>query len=154
MWQCVAFAKTQIRYRSLEPIESVAPVCVMRCAIWYHLCNLKNVKNTHGGVLKVALLHGCFSRVLNCTNGAKSRKTSHIKSLQRFLLCYFTISQKTLCKPLRCLHKTNWKFAKWCENYGIKRFWYVRKIFCKANISYPWYTHVGVHIWGYEIIVF
>ena len=24
---------------------------VMRCAIWYHLYDLKNVKNTHGGVL-------------------------------------------------------------------------------------------------------
>ena len=24
---------------------------VMPCAIWYHLYNLKNVKNTHGGVL-------------------------------------------------------------------------------------------------------
>ena len=24
---------------------------VMRCAIWYHLHNLKNVKNTPGGVL-------------------------------------------------------------------------------------------------------
>ena len=24
---------------------------VMHCAIWYHLFNLKNVKNTHGGVL-------------------------------------------------------------------------------------------------------
>ena len=24
---------------------------VMRCAIWYHLYCLKNVKNTHGGVL-------------------------------------------------------------------------------------------------------
>ena len=23
---------------------------VMRSAIWYHLYNLKNVKNTHGGV--------------------------------------------------------------------------------------------------------
>ena len=23
----------------------------MRCAIWYHLYNFKNVKNTHGGVL-------------------------------------------------------------------------------------------------------
>ena len=23
----------------------------MRCAIWHHLYNLKNVKNTHGGVL-------------------------------------------------------------------------------------------------------
>ena len=27
------------------------PPYVMRCAIWCHLYNLKNVKNTHGGVL-------------------------------------------------------------------------------------------------------
>ena len=25
---------------------------VMRCAIWYHLYNFKNVKNTRGGVLQ------------------------------------------------------------------------------------------------------
>ena len=70
----------------------------MFCAIWYHLYNLKNVKNTHGGVLLLVklqafkvnnkgprttpmaakLFHGCFSRFLNCTNGTKSRKTSHI----------------------------------------------------------------------------
>ena len=24
---------------------------MVRCAIWYHLYNLKNMKNTHGGVL-------------------------------------------------------------------------------------------------------
>ena len=68
----------------------------MRCAIWYPLCNLKNVKNAHGGVLplvvklqvalvvklatllKVTFLHLCFSRFLNCTNGTKSRKGSHM----------------------------------------------------------------------------
>ena len=61
----------------------------MRYAIWYHLYNLKNVKNTHGGVLllvklqaatllKVTLLYWCFSRFLNCTNGIISQKTSHI----------------------------------------------------------------------------
>ena len=27
------------------------PYVVVRCTIWYHLCNLKNVKNIHGGVL-------------------------------------------------------------------------------------------------------
>ena len=26
---------------------------VVRCAIWYHLYNSKNVKNTHEGVLKI-----------------------------------------------------------------------------------------------------
>ena len=35
---------------------------VVRCTIWYHLYNLKNVKNTHGGVLILAKLHECFSR--------------------------------------------------------------------------------------------
>ena len=52
----------------------------MRCAIWYYLCNLKNVKNTHGGVLlfvlKVTLLHGCFSRFINCTNGTQLHNAS------------------------------------------------------------------------------
>ena len=28
------------------------------CAIWYHLYNLKNVKNTHGGILILVKLHG------------------------------------------------------------------------------------------------
>ena len=54
------------------------------------LCDLvpfvqfKKRKNTHRGVLlhpatllKVSLLHGCFSRFLNCTNGTKSSKLSN-----------------------------------------------------------------------------
>ena len=45
----------------------------MNCATWYHEYNLKNVKNTHRGVLllvkpatllKVTLLYRCFSRFL------------------------------------------------------------------------------------------
>ena len=33
--------------------------------------------------LKVTLLHGCFSRFLNCTNATKSRKASH-KNYEKF----------------------------------------------------------------------
>ena len=58
-------------------------------AIWYHLYNSKNVKNTHGKVLRLVklqalelTLHGFFSRFLNCTDGTKLRKASHIKSSQ------------------------------------------------------------------------
>ena len=29
-------------------------------------------------LLKVTLMHECFSRFLNCTNGTKSRKASHM----------------------------------------------------------------------------
>ena len=58
----------------------------MFCAIWYHLHNLKNVKNTHGGVLllvklKVTLLYWYVSRFLNyISNGTKLRKLSLIVS--------------------------------------------------------------------------
>ena len=45
-------------------------------AIWYHLYSFRNVKNTHGGVLKITLLHECFSRFLNIT---KSRKMSPMR---------------------------------------------------------------------------
>ena len=51
------------------------------CVIWCHLQNVKNEKNIHRGVLllvKVTLLHRCFSRVLNCTSGAKFHKASHV----------------------------------------------------------------------------
>ena len=62
----------------------------MRCAIWYHLYNLNNVKNTHGGVLililKLTLFHGCFSRFLNRTNRTKSRNASHMKNLRELFL--------------------------------------------------------------------
>ena len=56
----------------------------MFCGIGTIRSILKNVKNTYWGVLlssKVAgitLLHGCFSRFLNCTNGTKSRDASHM----------------------------------------------------------------------------
>ena len=57
---------------------------VMLCTIWYLFKDL-NMKNTDGGVillvsglLKVALLHGCFSHFLNCTDSTQSRKASHI----------------------------------------------------------------------------
>ena len=65
------------RVRNVSFSENFAYVLnAMRCAIWYHFYNLKNVENTHGGVLisvKLTLPHGCFSLFLNCKNGTKSR---------------------------------------------------------------------------------
>ena len=51
---------------------------VMRCAIWYHLYNIKNAKNIHGAVLllgnftKSNTTPWVFFTFLNCTNGTKS----------------------------------------------------------------------------------
>ena len=61
---------------------------VMHCAILYHLYNLKNVKNTHGGVLILVKLQAtkintppwAFFTFLNCTNGIKSRKAPHFRN--------------------------------------------------------------------------
>ena len=62
-------------------------------AIWYYLYNLKNVKNTHGGGLLLVkfLAEACKSNTppwmfflfffLNCTNGTKLRKASHIETV-------------------------------------------------------------------------
>ena len=38
-------------YASVDHIYKLIIPYVMRCAIWYPLCNLKNVKNTHEEVL-------------------------------------------------------------------------------------------------------
>ena len=47
---------SKIRSKTLKGIwkfvsDLTISIYVVHCAIWYHLCNLKNVKNTHGGVL-------------------------------------------------------------------------------------------------------
>ena len=84
----------------------------MHCANCYHLYNLKNVKNTHGGVLllvklqalatllKVTLVHGCFSRFLSCTNGTKS-PNAWLSSTNDFQLQVFVKLLEQRQKPLR-----------------------------------------------------
>ena len=64
---------------------------VLRCAIWYYLDSLKNVKNTNVGVLHLVKVQAeacnltkrnaaprVFFTFLNCTNGTKSCNASHI----------------------------------------------------------------------------
>ena len=84
----------------------------MRYAIWYHLYNLKNVKHPCMSVepatlLKVTLLHGCFSRFLNCTNGTKSYKASHM--FHEFLRLYLYL----------CPSKQKEGTTKKCENKNL-----------------------------------
>ena len=43
---------------------------MMRCAIWYHLYNFKNVKNTRGGVLILVKLQALY----NFKNVKKTRR--------------------------------------------------------------------------------
>ena len=76
----VKLQSTDVRYISKEPLKHIW--CFTW--IWYHLCNSKNVKSTHGGVIlsgwslqltKNNTPPWVFSRFWNCTNGIKLRKT-------------------------------------------------------------------------------
>ena len=40
---------TKLNEQMIIAINVHTNLCGMCCAIWYHLYNLKNVKNTHGG---------------------------------------------------------------------------------------------------------
>ena len=77
---------TRVSLEVLEKIrEKLSTFCsgygliyVLFCSFWYHLYNLKNIKNLDEGVLPlvVTLLHGCFSSFLNCINDTKSHNAS------------------------------------------------------------------------------
>ena len=51
---------------------------------------------------KLTLLHGCFSGFLNCTNGTKSRNSSHIKDIEvnDVLLLFQHSTVAPFAKPL------------------------------------------------------
>ena len=73
---------------------------VMLCSIWYHLYNLKRCeKHPNMKTLKVALLHGCFSRF--CINGTKSHKTFHMKRFPcKYCLCLLLPKDLNILKGL------------------------------------------------------
>ena len=90
----------------------------MLCAIWYHLYNLKSVKNTNGGVLQALACKftksdtsSCvFSHVfLNCTNGAKSHKMSHIydTNLRKYQRCIY-VQTKDIFRTLPNMYDGVW----------------------------------------------
>ena len=75
------------------------------------LCaRFKKCKNTHGEVLllvklqalKVTLPYCCFLRFLNCTNGTKSRKASHIILANKVIYFIFLLP-KVLSEVIKVL---------------------------------------------------
>ena len=54
-------------------IDLTQQTSYMWCAAQFGSVNFSKVAG-----LKLTLLHGCFSRFLNCTNGTKLRNASHI----------------------------------------------------------------------------
>ena len=70
-------------------------------------------------LLLVTLLHGCFSRFLNCTNGTKPRNASHIMNENAFHFIYLKL-------PLRLiLNLILTQILNSPKNYPF--FYYVKK---------------------------
>ena len=45
-------------YQERLQLQRLPALIHIRCAIWYHLHNLKNVKNTHGALLLLVKVKG------------------------------------------------------------------------------------------------
>ena len=83
--------------------------------------SLKNMRSTHGEVLllvtatllKITLLHGCFSGLLNCANGTKSRRVKYITDSNLKYSPYFSAgSHGNTCMKFPLVHfntKQNYK---------------------------------------------
>ena len=60
-------------YQNFQPTRPFIPTAPTPPPAYLILPNVPDLKPAT--LLKVTLLHGCFSRFLNCTNGTKLRKT-------------------------------------------------------------------------------
>ena len=119
----------------------------MLWAIWCHLHNLINVKNTHGWVLllvnlqtasllNVTLFNGCFLRFLN-RNGTQSAKTSHMYSFSNYGRFFLPLKNYMHCVLKWILHYfedlilASFKLGKKLATFSILEI--SRKIFYKLS---------------------
>ena len=107
---------------ALQGIRNGSTV-VMLYAIWYHLYNLGNVENAHGGVrlkpailLKLSLLHECFSHFLNCTNDIKLPRAS------QFFFLFFFCTKSESHKVRKVTETGFWKY-KYTNNLTNNTFY-------------------------------
>ena len=64
--------------------------CMMLCAIWYHVCKLKNVKNAHGGIFLSVKLKAAW-------NFTKSATPSWVLFTFFKLHKWYQIAQSVFC---------------------------------------------------------
>ena len=54
-------------FRNIVKALAKSGIFVMRCTIWYHLYNFKNLKNNHGGVLILVKLQASHILKQTCS---------------------------------------------------------------------------------------
>ena len=76
-------------------------------------------------LIKVTLLHGCFSCFLNCTNGTKSRKVADLKNWKT--LCYNFIAVLEFTLKFEHFENRKWaSFLKFFWNYWLQKEWLLK----------------------------
>ena len=94
---------------------------VVRCAIWYHLYYLKNVKNTHGGVLKTNTPPWVFSTIF------KLYKWYQIVQRITYMITVSYLSQ------YKSKHSLSMKFGQFISYYKWKNF--IKKFFWNCDLK-------------------
>ena len=127
--------------RSENQRNSYSGIFVVRCAIQYHMHNLKNVKNTHGGVLLLVKLQA------KACNSTKSNTPSWV---------FFTFFK--LCEWHQIAQSTTFFIYFFPFSVtGYKLFWnYLRRFECKLLYSnaFQWRNSIcnNITMFWYRII--
>ena len=96
---------------------------VMLCAIWYNLYNLKNVKNTHGGVLLLMKLQALVCSFFTLSKLYKWYQFAH--SISYCNGCFRNF--RFFLKPLMCMFQNGQIHFKNLAENTAKFFKYVRQ---------------------------
>ena len=145
------------RYATSFSVQWVYWINETLCAIWYHFYNLKKtwktpMEESYFELLKLTLLHGCFSRFLNCANGTKSQRASQIHIVGLWKHIELKIANEKRPYVLRYLPISWWKnnycsmqveyfsprFLGKCDQvHSFLRIWlHFLKIFFSKNFVY------------------
>ena len=111
----------------LSTTSNITLLYEMRCAIWYHLYNLKNIKNDIGEVLLLVTF-------LNYANGTKLRNAPHTlfglggRSIVRSAEFYEKLSVRIFQKGLEM--SSEWCFSGFIKKRCMKFLWFYAWSYC------------------------
>ena len=83
-------------------------------------------------LLKLTLLHGCFSRFLNCTNGTKSRNAPHIPFFKSWYYFFLKISLSQMC---------SWELSKCFIFKQFKDKYSLQTRYISGSNIFSWWCH-------------
>ena len=99
----------------------VSTITVMLCTIWYHLHNLKNVKNTHGGVLILVKLQALAFWIVQMVQNRVWRLKKSTDKVQTTATNTLKIQIQT---SIKILHSSRLLWHLWMRRLRRLRRWW------------------------------